>query len=123
MTPTGGASKLEVMEPTVAFIAGYLACIVTLLPLALFFYLFRPWLQGFLSGAPISILQLIGMRLRQTPVRLVMDAYRALIHSGTSVNAKTVESVYIANHLRITGPADLISLVKESLAKDADGQK
>ena len=110
------------MPPTTAFVAGYLACIVTLLPLALFFYLLRPWLQGFLSGAPISVLQLLGMRLRQTPIRLVMDAYRALIHSGTMVDSKTVESVYIANHHRILGTADLVNLVQESLAKDAGKQ-
>jgi uncharacterized protein YqfA (UPF0365 family) len=110
------------MHPVAAFVAGYLACIVTVVPLALFFYLMRPWLQGFLSGAPVSILHLIGMRLRQTPVRLVMDAYISLIHSGTMVNAKTVESVYIANRHRILGTGDLVNLVRESPAKDASQQ-
>ena len=107
------------MPPMVAFIAGYLACIVTLLPLGLFFYLLRPWFQGYLSGAPVSVLHLLGMRLRRTPIRLVMDAYRSLIHSGTLVDAKKVEGVYVANHYRILGTGDLVNLVKESLAKEA----
>lgn len=111
------------MHSMAAFVAGYLACIVTLVPFAIFLFLFRPWLQGFLAGAPISVLQLLGMRLRQTPIRLVMDAYMSLIHRGASVDAKTVESVYIANRHGILGAEDLVKLVRESLAKDAASQK
>lgn len=83
----------------------------------------RPWLQGYLSGAPVSVLYLLGMRLRGTPIRLVMDAYQSLVHNNTIVDAKKVESVYIANRHRVVGTVDLINLVKESVAKDAAQQQ
>jgi len=80
--------------------------------------LFWPWCRAALHGAPVTIFQIIGMRLRGNPTTLLIDAYIALKRAGISTTMDDVEKVYIdgRNHILMTD--DLVELVKKSVNVD-----
>lgn len=78
--------------------------------------IFPPWLRAFLSGAPVSTLQIIGMRLRGNPPRLIVDAHITLVHSQAATSIHEVESVYLGNKDSVRTSADLVKLVTEHVA-------
>jgi uncharacterized protein YqfA (UPF0365 family) len=55
-------------------IVAALLCVV-LLSIAFFILFAIPWLRAFLHGKPVSLIQVVGMRLRGTPPSIVIDAY------------------------------------------------
>jgi hypothetical protein len=83
--------------------------------IVLFFLLTAPWLKGYLSSAGVSMFEILGMRLRGSPVGLLVQTQIALLHSGFQVNIRQVESAYLANGHRIIQPGDLFQIVKEGL--------
>jgi uncharacterized protein YqfA (UPF0365 family) len=108
----------ELEGPIVPAVLAGIICGMTLLAAPLFvFWLAAPWFKCFLSGGPVSIFQIVGMRLRGTPVALVTNAHLALVQSGQPSEVRHVESTYIANRHRIRDEGDLIGLLKSSLDK------
>lgn len=97
---------------------------VTLIMLAMavfFFSLFRPWLRAFLSGASISVVQLLGMRLRGVPPGLVVDALVTLVHRGHGHDPRrsaVAESIYLSQRGLIHSSQQLADLVEKRLAKN-----
>lgn len=81
------------------------------------FLIIRPWLRMLTSGGRGSLLGIVGMRLRGTPVNLVIDAYTSLIHRGEKVSLRHVESVYIAQRANIMEARDLIDHMTEELRR------
>ena len=68
-----------------AFVLAAFAVILLLFSLVIFVaivFLAAPWMRAFMSGAPISLVQLIGMRLRGVPPNLVVDSVVTLVHRG-----------------------------------------
>jgi uncharacterized protein YqfA (UPF0365 family) len=81
--------------------------------------LLRPWLRAFLSGAPISVVQLVGMRLRGVPSGLIVDALVTLVHRGhvhDPRRCRIAESIYLAQRGLIGSPEQLADLVEKELA-------
>jgi hypothetical protein len=74
-----------------------------------------PWLKCFLTGSRISLLQILGMKLRGTPVDVIADAQIALVHSGISMSPRFLETAYFTQPGRIHSAADLVSLVRWGL--------
>ena len=68
---------------------------------ALMLMLFKPWLPGMLSGAPVMAVQILGMRLRGTPPNLLIDAYVQLRAQGRDVEIAEVERQYLAHRQRV----------------------
>ena len=83
------------------------------------FLIVRPWLRMLTSGGRGSMLHILGMRLRGTPVDLVIDAYTSLIHRGEKVSLRHVESVYNAQRANIMETRDLIDHLTEDLRRHA----
>jgi uncharacterized protein YqfA (UPF0365 family) len=82
----------------------------------LFLFLFTtPWLRAYLSGAGVPVFSIIGMRLRGSPVAMLVDTKIALEHSGIQADIRQVESAYLANRHRIVQPGDLLEIVKAGL--------
>ena len=73
----------------------------------------EPWLAARFAGAPVSIMQIIGMRFRGNPGRLLIDAYIVLIQAGEKTTITEVESVYTANRNRPMDIDTLVRLVRE----------
>lgn len=71
------------------------------------------WLRALLSGAPISIFQLLGTRLRGNPLSVVVHAYIALRQRGVPATVQEVESVLISYPGRAFTALELADLVQE----------
>ncbi len=103
---------MDVESFLAGFIAGVATVVVVLLPVGLAMWLGRPWLQMYFSGGKGSFFQLLGMRLRRTPL-WVVDAYVSLLHSGEVVSLGEVESCYIANRATTFDARDLVERVRK----------
>jgi uncharacterized protein YqfA (UPF0365 family) len=84
--------------------------ISTVVCLSLFFFFViaaRPWLRAFMHKTPVSILNIIAIRLRGNSPAMMIDAYIALRRIGMSVTLSDVENEYIDNGNRSATSEDL----------------
>jgi uncharacterized protein YqfA (UPF0365 family) len=75
-----------------------MAGIFLLLALAVLFMMvkvFAPWIRAFTSGVPLSVLQIIGMRLRKTDVQAVVRALIMANQAGVPVPSADMERAYL----------------------------
>ena len=73
-----------------------LAAVAVIALLALFGPLFGLWLQALTAGAPVRVLELIGMRIRRTDARQVVLARIQAVHGKLSVPTADLELHYLA---------------------------
>ena len=102
----------------VSLLASILALVAILFVAAVLALLFVPWMRAFMSGAPVKIIQLLGMRLRGTPPALIVDALVMLVHRGfphDPARSRLAESIYLAHRVRILTPDQLADMVEERL--------
>lgn len=79
------------------FIALVVLGIVGLVVLAIVAQFFRIWLQAYMSNADVSLLDLIGMRLRKVDIMTIVSARIQLVKSGIhEISATDLESHYLA---------------------------
>jgi uncharacterized protein YqfA (UPF0365 family) len=64
--------------------------------LVIFFSFLRLWIQCFLTGARISIWDLIGMKLRNVDYGLIVRQKIALVQAGVKMNTQEMEAHYLA---------------------------
>jgi uncharacterized protein YqfA (UPF0365 family) len=91
--------------------------------LAKFVSVILRWKRAFMSGAKVSMLSIIGMRMRGCPPQFLVDAYCALVHSGHDVTIQQVESCYISRKHEISenNIGAFIDMLREFVGKDDDG--
>jgi uncharacterized protein YqfA (UPF0365 family) len=82
-----------------------------------FLFLLRVWIRGVLGGVPLSILDIIGMKLRHNPPGLLIDTALALKHRGFEVGVQEVEKAYMAYKGRAFTPSELADLVVQRRGK------
>ena len=75
-------------------------------------FVIRPWVRAFTSGAPVSFLSILGMRLRGNPPSLLIDAYGTLKRAGVHATISEVELTYMDNRTRVRTSPDLVSLIQ-----------
>src|SRR5438477_5112537 len=91
----GGASNLS--QGQIIWIAVILiAVLVFLIFLFIFFSFIRLWIQSLLTGANISIFNLIGMKLRNVDYGMIVRQKIALVQAGVKVTTEDLESHYLA---------------------------
>ena len=61
-----------------------------------FFSFFRMWIQAFFTGARISPFDLIGMRLRQIDMPLIVRTKIALVQAGVQIENNDLEAHFLA---------------------------
>jgi len=69
------------------------------------------WVRAYMSGARVSLWQLVGMSLRRIPPSLIVDARISLIKAGLSVTVNNMESHYLAG-------GDVINVARALIAAD-----
>jgi uncharacterized protein YqfA (UPF0365 family) len=69
--------------------------ILFLVALVMFARIFGPWLQAFLAGVHVSLLQIVGMRFRRTDVRAVVRALIMATQARTPVPCIEMEQAYL----------------------------
>ena len=99
-----------------SFVAGFVVC------LAFKMLFVTPWLRAFFSGGQVSLMSILGMRLRGSPVNMLLDAHLSMIQSGEPSRIRIVESTYIANKTRIHTTDDLVELVREVLRRESEAR-
>ena len=56
---------------------------------------FTHWLQAFLAGVPISVIQIVGMRLRKVDVRVVVKSLIMATQAGVAVPSIEMERAHL----------------------------
>src|SRR5215813_15539509 len=62
----------------------------------IFFSFLRLWIQCFLTGAKISIWDLIGMKLRNVDYSMIVRQKIALVQAGVKVSTQEMEAHYLS---------------------------
>lgn len=68
---------------------------VGLVFIVVFTQVFAPWLQAFMAGVHLSVLDIVGMRLRKTDVRAVVRALVMAGQAGLPVSKLEMERAYL----------------------------
>ena len=79
--------------------------------LGIFFHFLGVWVRALMSGARVSIGQLIGMRLRKVQPSLIVDARIRLVQAGLSLPTEELEAHFLAG-------GDVINVVNALIAAD-----
>lgn len=79
--------------------------------LGIFFHFLGVWVRALMSGARVSIGQLIGMRLRKVQPSLIVDARIRLVQAGLSLPTEALEAHFLAG-------GDVINVVNALIAAD-----
>lgn len=77
----------------ILYIAGGIILLVLFFIVASFF---NVWLRAMLSGAPVSIIELLAMRLRSVPYALIVEARITAVKAGIELSSAEIETHYLA---------------------------
>ncbi|OHB69383.1 MAG: hypothetical protein A2V70_02605 [Planctomycetes bacterium RBG_13_63_9] len=89
---------LIAQSTALAILAIVLLCAFPLLLCVVFLSFFSTWIKAFLSGVPVMLVDLIGMRLRQTDVKAVVHALTMAKHGGVTISCAEMEKAW-AQHV------------------------
>lgn len=81
---------------TIWIVVAAIAVLVFFVFLFIFFSFVRLWIQSVLTGANISIWNLIGMKLRNVDYSLIVRQKIALVQAGVKVTTEDLESHFLA---------------------------
>lgn len=88
---------LEAEMPKALPVAGIVVLFIIILVLFLLIVKFGSlWLQAKLSGAPVSIGELIGMKLRKVDARTIVLSRITAVQAGLEISRRDLESHYLA---------------------------
>ncbi|MCX6897104.1 MAG: flotillin-like protein FloA [Verrucomicrobia bacterium] len=76
-------------------IAGVLV-VFALIGITLFLYFLNVWIRALAARAPVSIVSLIGMKLRRVPVGLIVDNRITAVKAGIDLTTDPLEAHYLA---------------------------
>jgi uncharacterized protein YqfA (UPF0365 family) len=85
---------------------------------ALIVSFFSVWLRALLAGAPVSIFNLVAMRLRQVPYSVIVDARIRATKAGIKLSIDEIEAQYLAGGNVIACVQALIAAQKARIALD-----
>ncbi len=88
-----------------------LLAIVVVVLLSIFFYFLKVWVRAWMSGAYISLLNLLGMKLRNVPPTLIVDARIRAVKAGLALSSDQLEAHFLAG-------GDVINVVQALIAAD-----
>lgn len=89
--------------------------VILLIPVFFFFYFMNIWVRALASKAHVSILNLIGMKLRRVPPSLVVEALIRLKKAGLlEIDTDSIEAHYLAH-------GDVLNVVNALIAADKAG--
>jgi uncharacterized protein YqfA (UPF0365 family) len=77
-------------------IGGGVILLVGIFFLVIFFSFLRLWIQCFLTGAKISIWDLVGMKLRNVDYGMVVRQKISLVQSGVKISTQEMEAHYLS---------------------------
>ncbi|HPF99772.1 MAG TPA: flotillin-like protein FloA [Kiritimatiellia bacterium] len=88
-----------------------LMAIAVLVLIGVFFYFLKVWIRAAMSGARVSLFNLLGMKLRRVPPTLIVDARIRLVKAGLDLDTDALEAHYLAG-------GNVINVVQALIAAD-----
>ena len=70
--------------------------VMMVLPILVMAPIFRMWLMCTMAGAPIGVMNIVGMRLRRSPAKHLCELYIMTKQAGLDVKISQLESAYRA---------------------------
>jgi uncharacterized protein YqfA (UPF0365 family) len=92
-------------------VLGIAAVIFAVIVLGLFFYFLKVWVRAWMSGARVSLFNLLGMKLRGVPPTLIVDARIRAVKAGLNVSTEELEAHYLAG-------GNVLNVVQALIAAD-----
>jgi uncharacterized protein YqfA (UPF0365 family) len=83
------------MDPRTAYFLGVGTGVGGLLLVWFVFRLLAPWIAASATGAPVSLLEVFGMRMRGSDPSLIVVALNTFARLGETVPAAEVEAAYL----------------------------
>jgi uncharacterized protein YqfA (UPF0365 family) len=77
-------------------IAGIIIVLIAVFILVIFFSFVRLWIQALLNSAKISILDLVGMKLRNIDYQMIVRQKIALVQAGVKISTEELQQHYLA---------------------------
>src|SRR3982074_3236745 len=77
-------------------LGGGIILLVGVLFLIIFFSFLRLWIRCFLTGARISIWDLVGMKLRDVDYAMIVRQKIALVRAGVKISTQEMEDHFLA---------------------------
>ncbi len=75
---------------------GFLVVVLGLIFVSIFLYFLKTWIRALAAGAPVSIVNLVGMKLRGINPTRIVDARIMALKAGLSVETVDLEAHYLA---------------------------
>lgn len=107
------------MDDYMAYVLIFLVLLAFVFVLILLKYGFL-WLRAFLSGAHVSIFQLVGMSLRKVNPRVIVDARIMCVKAGVPIETDKLEALFLAGGNVINVAQALISASKANIPLNFD---
>lgn len=96
MTSLFAAGELTEQLGVIGLILIGVALLVGVIALLIFINFFQLWIQSFLTGAGIGMLDMVGMKLRKVDYSMIVREKIALVQAGVKVFTKDMESLFLA---------------------------
>jgi uncharacterized protein YqfA (UPF0365 family) len=77
-------------------LVGGIVIVFALIAITLFLYFLNVWIRALAARAPVSIISLIGMKLRRVPVGLIVDNRITAVKAGIDLTTDPLEAHYLA---------------------------
>lgn len=94
--------------------------VVVLIIVGVFLSFIGVWLKARLNGAPVSVLNLLGMRLGGVPYSLVVEARITAVKAGIEVSTDKIAAHYLAGGNVVPTVQALVAAEKAGIALDWD---
>jgi len=94
--------------------------IIGLIVVAVFFSFIGVWLKAKLNGAPVGVLNLLGMRLGGVPYSLVVDARITAVKAGIEVTTDKISAHFLAGGNVVPTVQALVAAQKAGITLDWD---
>ena len=88
-----------------------LLAIIVVILLSVFFSFLKVWVRAWMSGAYISLFNLVGMKLRNVVPKLIVDARIRAVKAGLPLTTDQLEAHFLAG-------GDVINVVQALIAAD-----
>ena len=85
--------------------------VIILIFVGIFFYFLRVWVRAAMSGASVTLWNLLGMKLRGIAPTLIVDARIRSVKAGLGISTDMLEAHYLAG-------GDVINVVNALIAAD-----
>jgi uncharacterized protein YqfA (UPF0365 family) len=102
------------------FVALIVVAVIALILLGVFLSFFGTWLKARLNGAPVSVANLLGMRLGGVPYNLVVTARITAVKAGIPITTDKIAAHFLAGGNVVPTVQALIAAQKAGITLDWD---